>query len=74
MAQFSACCNPCQNPLFDIEDELASRTPIESSNRCTPAPTTTHAPTLAVALIVAPFAAFGSADSFVVRYSEDDLQ
>ena len=73
MAQSSACRSPCQNP-HDGKDELAGGTPTEGSDRRTPAPAASRAPTPAVAPVIAPLAAFGSADSSVVRYSEDDLQ
>ena len=71
MGQSSACCSPCQN-LHDGKDELAGGTPTNSSNRCTPAPAPTRVLILAAVLVVAPLAASGSTDSFVVRYSEDD--
>ena len=73
MAQSSACCNPCQNP-HDSKDELASKTPIERCDRRTPAFTASHASTSAIAPVVALLAASGSANSSVVKYSEDDLQ
>ena len=73
MAQYSACCSPCQNP-HDGKNELTGRTPTKGSDRRTPASAATHAFTVAATPVVAPLAASGSADSFVVRYSEDDLQ
>ena len=73
MARSSARCSPRQNP-HDGKDELASGTPTKGSDCRTPAPAALRACTPAVALVVAPLAAFGSADSSVVRYSEDDLQ
>ena len=73
MAQFSARCSPCQNP-YKNENKLAGGTPTEGSNHNTPATAATRAPTPGVAPVVAPLAASGSADSSVVRYSEDDFQ
>ena len=73
MARFSARRSPCQNS-HDGKDKLASGTPTKDSNRCIYAPATTRAPILAVAPIVAPLIAFGSADSFMVGYLEDELQ
>ena len=73
MAQSSACRSPCQN-LHDGEDKLAGGTPTKGSDRCIPAPAASRALTPAVAPVVTPFAASGSANSSVVRYSEDDLQ
>ena len=73
MVQSSACRSPCQNPHHG-ENKLAGGTLNEDSNCCTPAPAATLAPTPAASIVVAPFAASGSADSFVVRYLEDDLQ
>ena len=74
MAWSFACRNPCQNPLFDGEDKLASRTFTEDSNCCTPAPAARRDPTPVVRPVVAPLVAFGSADSFVMRYLKDNLQ
>ena len=65
--------SPWQNP-HNGKDELAGKTPTEGSNCCTPAPAAIRAPTPAAALIIAPLVASGSADSSVIRYSEDDLQ
>ena len=73
MVQFFACYSACQNP-HDGKDKLAGGTLNEESDRPTPAPTTIHAPTPAIAPIIAPLVASDPADSFVVRYSEDDLQ
>ena len=73
MARSSARRSPWQNP-HDGKDELAGRTPTEGSDRRTPAPAASHAPTPAVITVVALLAASGSANSSVVRYSEDDLQ
>ena len=73
MARSSACRSPRQNP-HDGEDKLAGGTPTEGSNRRTPAPATSRAPTPAVAPLVAPLAASSPADSSVVRLLEDDLQ
>ena len=73
MAQSFACCSPCQN-LHDGKDELAGGIPIKDSDRWTPVPAATRAFTPAVALVVTRFIAFGSANSSVVRYLEDDLQ
>ena len=73
MARPSACHSPCQNS-YNGKNELAGGTTTKSSNRCTPALAVTRAPTPAVALVVAPLVASGSANSFVVRYLEDDLQ
>ena len=69
----SACRSLCQNP-YDGKDELAGGTPTDCSNRRTPAPVATCAFTSAAAIVLAPLIASGSADSFAVRYSEDDLQ
>ena len=66
MARSSARRSPRQNP-HDGEDELAGGTPTEGSDRRTPAPAASRAPTSAVAPVVAPLAASGSADSSVVR-------
>ena len=74
MVQSFARRSPRQNPLFDGKDKLASGTPTKDSDHCTPAPTATGASTTAVVLIVAPLVFSGSANSFVVRYLEDDLQ
>ena len=73
MARSSARRSPRQNP-HDGKDELAGGTPTEGSDRRTPAPAASRAPTPAVAPIVAPLAASGPADSSVIRYSEDDFQ
>ena len=73
MARSSACRSPCQNP-HNGEDKLAGGTPTNGSDRRTPAPAATHAPTPAAVPVVASLAAFGSANSFVVRYLEDDIQ
>ena len=73
MAQSSACRSPCQNS-HNGEDELAGRTPTKGSDRRTPAPAASRAPTPAVVPVVTLFAASGSTDSSVVRYLEDDLQ
>ena len=73
MAQFFACCSAYQNP-YDGEDKLAGRTHTEGSNRCTPAPATTRAFTLAVSPVIVPLVFSGSADSSVVKYLKDDLQ
>ena len=73
MARSSARRSPRQNP-HDGEDELAGGTPTEGSDRCTPAPAASRAPTPAVAPGIAPLAASGFADSSVVRYLKDDLQ
>ena len=73
MAQSSTCCSPRQNP-HDGKDELASGTSTEGSNRCTPISAATHAPTPAITPIITLLIASGSADSSVVRYSENNLQ
>ena len=73
MARSSARRSPRQNP-HDGEDELAGGTPTEGSDRRTPAPAASRAPTPAVAPVIAPLAASGLANSSVVRYLEDDLQ
>ena len=73
MAQSSFCCSSCQNP-HDSKDELAGGTPTKDSNRCIPAQATTRASTPAILPVVAPFVAFGSANSSMVRYSKDNLQ
>ena len=72
MAWFFVYCIPYQN-LDDGKDNLAGRPPIKESDRCISAPAASCAPTPAVALVVAPLAASGSANSSVVIYSEDDL-
>ena len=72
MAQSSTYRNPCQNP-HNNKDKLTGRTPTKDSNRCTPAPAATRALTPATVSFIAPLGAFGSADSSVVRYFEDDL-
>ena len=72
MARSFACRSFCHNP-YNGKDDLAGRTPIKGSDRFTPAPTTTLAPPPAVALVVASVVTFGSANSSVVRYLEDDL-
>ena len=74
MAQSSARCSPCQNPLFDDKDELAGGTTIKDNNCCTSAPAVTRALTLTIAPVVAPLTISGFADSSVVRYLKDDLQ
>ena len=73
MARYSACCNPRQNP-HNGKDKLVGGTPTKGSNRCTPAPVATRAPTPAAAPVVVSLAASASANFFVVKYSEDDLQ
>ena len=73
MAQSSARCSPRQNP-HNGKYKLAGGTPTEGSNRRTPAPAASCAPTPAIAPVVAPLGASGPADSSVVKYSEDDLQ
>ena len=73
MAQSSACHSSRQNS-HDGKDELAGGTPTKRNNRCTPDPAALRAPTPAVALVVAPLAVSGSANSSVVRYLEDDFQ
>ena len=73
MDRSSACRNPCRNSYKD-KDKLASKTPTKGSNCYTPAFAATRAPPPIVAPVVSPFVAFGSADPFVVRYQEDDLQ
>ena len=74
MARSSARCSFCQNPLFDGKDEFAGKTPTKGSNCRTTVCAAIHAPTPAVAPAIAPLAPFGSANSSVVRYLEDDLQ
>ena len=44
------------------------------SNYCIFIPAATYVPTFIVARVVAPFITFGSTDSLVVGYLEDDLQ
>ena len=73
MAQSSACCSPCQNP-HDGKNELTDGTLTKDSNHWIPVPTAIRAPTPAVAPVVALFVTFGSVDSFVVKYLEDNLQ
>ena len=74
MAQSSARCNLRQNLLFDSKDKLAGGTSTKSSNPHTPVSVTTNALTSAITPVVAPLIASGSADSSVVRYSDDNLQ
>ena len=71
--QFSACCSPCQNS-HEGKNKLGDRTPTKCNNCCIHARTVTCVFTPAIALVVAPLAVFGSANSFVVSYLEDDLQ
>ena len=73
IAQSSACHSPRQNP-HNGKNELAGGTPTEGSNRRTPTPATTHAPTPTIAPVVAPFVISGFVKSFVVRYSKNNLQ
>ena len=73
MAQSSACCSPWQNP-HNSKNELAGGTPTKGSNRWTPAPAATRAPTPTIAPVVAPLIASGSNNSSVVIYLEDDFQ
>ena len=73
MARSSAHCSPRQN-LYDGEDELAGGTSSKGSNRCTPALAAIRASTPAIAPEVALLVASGSANSFVVKYSNDDVQ
>ena len=63
-------------PKFSFwrKDKLTGGTPTKDSNRCIPASITTHAPTFAIALIIAPLVASDSADSSIVTYSEDNLE
>ena len=73
MTRFSARRSPPQNP-HNGKDKLAGKTSTKGSNRCTPAFAASRALTLAVALVVAQFAASSSVNSSVVRYLGDDLQ
>ena len=73
MVPSSTCRSPCQNP-HNNKDKLAGGTLTKCSNCCTPAPAATCASTPYFALIVTLFAAFGSANSSMIRYLEDDLQ
>ena len=73
MAQSSARRSPCQNP-HDGKEKLAGGTATKRRNRRTPALATSRTPTPAVAPVIAPLAASSSANSFVVEYSEHDLQ
>ena len=73
MARSSTCRSSHQTP-HNGKDKLAGRTPNKGSNHHNPAPAATRASTPAVVPVVAPLAAFSSANSSVVRYSEDDLQ
>ena len=73
MAQSSACRSPYQNP-HNGKEELTGGTPTKGSNYCTSAPAATRAFTPAAAPVIAPFAASGPANNFVVRYLKDDLQ
>ena len=71
MAWSFACHSLYQKPLFDGKNKLAGKTPIKGNNCCTPVPATTFAYVPAIALVIAPLAASGSANSSLVRYSED---
>ena len=73
MAQSSARRNLCQNP-HGGKDKLAGGTSSKDNDRRTPAFAATRALTPATIPVIAPLAAFGSVDSSMVRYSEDDLQ
>ena len=73
IVQSSAHCSPCQN-FHNGKDELADGIPTESSNRCTPTPAATRAPTPALAPVVAPLVVSGSANFSVIEYLKDDLQ
>ena len=73
MARSSARPSPRQNP-HNGKNELAGGTPTEGSDRRTLAPAVTRAFTPAVPPVVTPLATSSSADSSVVKYSEDDLQ
>ena len=73
MALFSAHCIFRQNFSFAGKDKLAGGIANESSNYRIPTSPATHAPTPAVASVVALFAVSASFDSSVVRYLEDDL-
>ena len=76
MAQSFARCTLCQNPLFDGKNKLAGGTFIEGNDQHISAPTTLRAPILAIVLapIVTPPVVSGSANSFVIRFLEDNLQ
>ena len=73
MAQSSARCSLCQN-FYNGKNKLAGGTSNKGSDRYTPAPTATRAFTPAIAPIVTPLIASGSADSSVIRYLKDNLQ
>ena len=73
MTRFSACQSPRQNP-HDGKDEFAGGNFTEGSDRRTPPSAATHASIPFVTPIIAPLAASGSANSFVIRYLKDDLQ
>ena len=73
MAQSSVCYSPRQNH-HDGKNKLAGRPPTKGSNHCTSISATIHTHTPAVVPVVAVLVASGSADFFVIRYSEDDLQ
>ena len=60
--------------LFDGQDKLVGGNSTKGSDHCTPALGAICAPIPAVASVVAPLVAFGFANSFIIRYSEDDLQ
>ena len=62
-----------QNPQ-NGKDKHAGKISTKGSNRCTLATAVTCTPIPTAALIVAPLAAFGSADSSMVKYWEDNLQ
>ena len=72
MVQSSACRSPRQNP-HNNKDEPASETLTEANNCCTPGLAATHAPTPAVVPVVTLLVVFGSANSSVVKYLENDL-
>ena len=62
-----------QNP-YDGKNKLAGGIRNESNNRCTPASAATRTLILTITPVIIPLVASGSANSFVVRYLEDDLQ
>ena len=72
MAWSFACCTPSQNLLFGGKDKLAGGTCTKGNNCCTFASAATHASIPAVVCVIALLVPFGSANSFVVRYLEDD--
>ena len=73
MAQSCACSSP-SHTFHNYKDELAGGTFTKDSNCCTLVSAASSVLTSAIVPVIAPLVAFGSADSSVVKYLEDDLQ